>query len=206
MYQLIIVIFIIIPAIYLGRISYKRGIRFRNLYQAFFNGLKGEIKSAMNLSITDFTGQLIHLKKILYYLTFMLASILILTGFIPVIFLGKHLFGVFLLIHVLIAPFFCLSVTLLILLYANQHTFRKEDKRNVNNILYQKISFWVFSFFSIPAILSIAFSLFPIFGTDGLDNLLLVHQISVLFLTLSLLVHSYCLINSTVQNRTTKIL
>ncbi|PKL81593.1 MAG: hypothetical protein CVV24_14445 [Ignavibacteriae bacterium HGW-Ignavibacteriae-3] len=206
MYQFIAFAFIIIPAVYLGRTLYKRGVKIKSIYDAFFNGLKIEFKAIRNFTLANLMDQLFHLRRILYFLTVILASILILTGFIPVILLGKHIFGIFLLIHVLVAPFFCITTALLILLFANQHTFLMKDYEISSLELYQKISFWVFAFFSIPAILSVALSLFPIFGTDGLGNLLLLHQISVLFLTLSLILHSYFLIISITENNTVKIL
>lgn len=205
MYQFIVFVFIIIPSIYLGRSLYKRGAKFKKIYNLFITGLKGELKAIRNFTLTNFMSQLFHLKRILYYLTIMLSLILILSGFIPVIFLGEHIYGIFLLIHVLVAPLFCITTALLILLFANQHTFNKQDNEKSSPVLYQKISFWVFAFFSIPAIFSIALSLFPIFGTEGLDNLVLLHQISVLFVTLSIIIHSYYLIISNTKDNTFRI-
>ena len=206
MYQFAVILFLIIPALYACRILFKKRIRFHNVSDLYISGLRKELAALKNVRQNNFFEHLFHLKHLLYHFTIILALIMILTGFIPAAFFGMHLSGIFLLIHVLTAPFFCVAIALLILLYANQHTFTEEDKNKGSLILYSKISFWVFAFFSIPAILSIAFSLFPLFGSEGLENLFLLHQISVLFLSLSLLVHSCCLIISTVKIHSSEIL
>jgi len=212
MYQIAIIVLIILPSLYFGGKLYRGGIRFKDIYAAFLNSWNAEIYGFRENKRDNFSRSLTHLKQVLYYITVILALILMLTGFIPAALLGKHLFGIFLLIHVLAAPFFCLSSALFVLMSANQNSFSKTDLDLILNgswktrgagsfTLYRKISFWTFSFFSIPAIFSIALSLFPIFGTDGLNNLLMLHQISVIFLTLSFLAHSYCLLNSTLINQ-----
>jgi hypothetical protein len=213
MYQLTVFIFIVLPAFYLGRNLFLLGVKVKDVYKASFSVLKNELNGVRANGGDRLMKTLYGLKRILYYTTIFLALILILSGFIPVL-LGKHLFGIFLLIHVLAAPFFCLSAALLILFSANRNSFsmmdldhlrKKETDKGDTFIVYQKISFWVFSFFSIPAIMSIALSLFPVFGTEGLSNLLLFHQISVLILTLSLLVHSYFQIILYLKNDSAKI-
>ncbi len=204
MYGLFVFLFLILPAVYLAYLLNKRGFAFKYLHRIYLRALKEEAKSFSRFTFKHFGGFLPHAKRILFYFTAALALILIVTGFIPPL-IGKHLYGIFLLVHILAAPFFCAALALLILLFAGQHSLGKEDIFRLKgfsfkdlhlnaHIIIRKISFWVFAFFSIPAIASIALSLFPIFGTEGLDNLLLIHQISVLFLALSFFFYSFSLL------------
>jgi hypothetical protein len=133
------------------------------------------------------------LRKLFYSLTAALFFVLAVTGFIPVIF-GIHLTGVLLIIHVTVAPFFVLSLMFTILLWAHHKQFDIRDFEYVfgnnptnrlgvqKNLLWQKVGFWSFLVFSIPAILSIILGMYPLFGTDGQENLLDVHRYSVLIL------------------------
>lgn len=130
----------------------------------------------------------------------LLFASLLLTGFIPVIFFGHHLSGWLLIIHVTIAPFFIFILALTALLFAWQKFFDKKDltflssmgdKRQVQaaDRFVSKLSFWLFLFFSLPAVLSIVLSMYPLFGTEGLEYLLFMHQYSVLILLMIVAVY-----------------
>lgn len=135
------------------------------------------------------------LRKILYSITAILFIILAVTGFFSVLILGENLSGFLLIVHVTIAPIFVLTFTLSLLFYAHIQQFntndwyyvsQQEQQQNISFnqriIFWKKVCFWLFTIISLPAILSIIMSMYPLFGTDGQNFLLDLHRFSVLFL------------------------
>jgi hypothetical protein len=121
--------------------------------------------------------------------------LLALTGFLPVLILGKHLSGVFLIIHVTAAPIFALCLSALALLWAHRLRFDEEDWHFVLDPAHRaragtdrrirlalKVGFWLVLLFSLPLMGSIILSLFPLFGTEGETMLTRVHAYSALLL------------------------
>jgi hypothetical protein len=128
--------------------------------------------------------------------------ILALTGIIPVLILNEQIGGLFLIIHVTIAPFFVVALTMTALFWAhfqqfNQSDFifikelrNKKDERNRENhkhTFWPRIHFWLFLAFSVPASLSMIFSMFPYFGTEGQFAMLNIHRYSTLVLLIIVL-------------------
>ena len=126
--------------------------------------------------------------------TFILLAI---TGTLPVIAFNKHISGILLIIHVTIAPVFVAALALTALFWANFKQFDDSDLELIKKVrnddkdqrpayylqtYWLKILFWMFLAFSIPASLSMIFSMFPYFGTDGQNAMLAIHQYSTLFL------------------------
>jgi len=119
--------------------------------------------------------------------------LLAITGFFPVVLTGHQLGGLFLIIHVTVAPVLVLSVTVLILLTVHSMRFdgqdldavRKQGKNNglaVKRGLVIKIEFWIAFVLIILAILAIILMLYPIFGEAGQNKLLNLHKYSTLIL------------------------
>jgi hypothetical protein len=146
------------------------------------------------------------LRGLFYLLTLVLFVILAITGFVPVVLLGGHLSGVLLLVHVTAAPIFALSLAMLALLWAHRQRFSKENWGTVKNLvarkkvrrdalfdLVRRICFWMILFFALPLILTIILGVFPLFGTDGQENLVMLHGVSGLLLTITAVVHTYTL-------------
>jgi cytochrome b subunit of formate dehydrogenase len=146
------------------------------------------------------------LRGLVYLLTLALFLILALTGFIPVVFFGGHVSGVLLLIHATAAPLFALSLALLSLLWAHRQRFSEENWDATRDLVarkrvepdrlrdvVRKVCFWLILFFSLPLILSIILGVFPLFGTEGQENLVLLHGISALLLTTTAVIHTYTL-------------
>lgn len=155
------------------------------------------------------------LRGLFYLLTLAVFLVLAITGFIPVVFWGGHLTGVLLLVHVTAAPIFALSLAILSLLWAHRQRFSEENWGTVKELsarkpveadrveeLGRKICFWLILVFAIPLILSIVLGVFPIFGTDGQESLVLLHGISALLLTITAVIHTYTLTRHT-QRRPT---
>ncbi|RPH36253.1 hypothetical protein EHM92_04830 [bacterium] len=146
------------------------------------------------------------LRGLFYLLTLVLFMVLAITGFIPVVLFGGHLTGVLLLVHATAAPLFALSLALLSLLWAHRQRFTEENWNTVRNLtarrqvepdrlqeVVRKACFWLIMAFSLPLILSIILGVFPLFGTEGQEALVLLHGISALLLTITAIIHSYTL-------------
>jgi hypothetical protein len=145
-----------------------------------------------------------YLRKLFYTLTILFFSLLAITGFSPAIFLGEQLSNVLLIIHVTIAPLFAVSLMLFVIFWALKQQFGEEDfktaqslinKKSVepaqSHIFWNKIYFWLFAVLSLPAILSMIVSMYPIFGTEGQIVLLGVHQYTVLALAIIVAFHLF---------------
>jgi hypothetical protein len=128
-----------------------------------------------------------------FLLTVISFCLLATTGFLPVLLTGHHLSGLFLIIHVTIAPVFVLSVTILILLTVHKMRFDSQDLdavrkqgKDVNLAaktgLVIKIEFWIAFVLIIVAIMAIILMMYPIFGETGQNKLLNLHKYSTLIL------------------------
>lgn len=136
------------------------------------------------------------IKNTVLFLTIILFAIMFSSSIIPYGILGDSLTGIFLLIHVTVAPVFSLLLALSFLFYANTHKLIILDFQNLklksNKIIFDKslnlslikILFWVICLFSISLLLSIIFTFFPIWGTDGQNLLLSIHAFSGLIITI----------------------
>ena len=146
------------------------------------------------------------LRGLFYLTTLVLFLVLAITGFVPVLMFGGHLSGVLLLVHVTAAPLFALSLASLALLWAHRQRFAESNWETVKNLvarrqidaarsinLVQRSCFWLILFFALPLILSIILGVFPLFGTDGQETLVLLHGLSALLLTVTAVVHAYTL-------------
>jgi hypothetical protein len=144
------------------------------------------------------------LRGLLYLLTLVFFLVLAITGFVPVLLIGRHLSGVLLLIHVTVAPLFALSLALLSLLWAHRQRFTEENWGAVRAVAARKrvaperlrdvllkTFFWLILFFSLSLILSIILGVFPLFGTDGQETLVLLHGVSALLVTITAIIQMY---------------
>lgn len=128
-----------------------------------------------------------------FLVTILSFCLLAITGFLPVLFSGQHLGGLFLIIHVTVAPALVLSVTVLILLTVHNMRFDIQDLDAVRKQgkdaglaakrgLVIKIEFWIAFILIILAILAIILMMYPIFGEAGQNKLLNLHKYSTLIL------------------------
>lgn len=136
-----------------------------------------------------------------------LLLILALTGFLPVIVLGTHLSGLLLVIHVTAAPLFAVSLSALALLWAHRLRLDESDwqvalgsgKRESHGKdalvrLALKVGFWLSLTLSLPLMLTVILSLFPLFGTRGETLLIRLHGYSALLLLMGALGEIYLII------------
>ena len=139
-----------------------------------------------------------------YQLVLILFLIMAASGFLPIIIAGGHLNGVLLIIHVTVAPIFCVFYALSIILWAHAQRFQSKDwtyllslkgemknkvDTEIKEMFWQKVYFWLFMLASLPAIISIILSMYPLFGTEGQDFLLQLHRYSTLLMFILFSLH-----------------
>ena len=146
-------------------------------------------------------------KRLVYVLGIASFIILILTGFLPILFTGNSLTGVALLLHVVVAPVFAVCIAIVGIIWADAHRFvpgelrnrfglvteknnGKSSKKQVNSV-GRKITFWLVLLLSLPVMVSMILSMYPLFGTHGQEVLLNLHGYSALFLVIAC-VASFC--------------
>jgi cytochrome b subunit of formate dehydrogenase len=143
------------------------------------------------------------IRSIVYASTLLCFLLLAVTGFVPILFVGDHLTGILLVIHVTVAPFFALSLSALGLLWAHALRFDGEEWRILHDIgkagigeetirFASKMAFWLTLLLSLPLMLTVILELFPLFGTEGEEFLIRLHGYSALCLMLVAVTHLYC--------------
>jgi len=124
--------------------------------------------------------------------------VLAITGFIPLVLFGAAVSGFVLILHVLTAPVFALSLVIVSLLRAHDHRFTKNDWQSLQQVIGRKPSakksnpqttafgkkviFWLILLLALPLILSILLSMYPLMGTEGQEALIQLHGYSALLL------------------------
>jgi hypothetical protein len=134
------------------------------------------------------TGKII--KSLLLPIIFLCINLLALTGFVTIIILGKPISTYMLLIHVSLAPLFAICMVIVTLLWAPKNNFDKKDwetfcnlkssKKEMRIELFQKVGFWLIIVLTLPIILSILLSMYPIFGSEIQHSLLTTHRYTTL--------------------------
>lgn len=198
------ILILILSVIYFFYSLGKRGIKNADLNSIIRKGMKDSFNEQ---SIQKHKRGYIKLKLIVIHINMALFILMFLSSFIPTAFTGEHLSGLFLIIHVTLAPLFSLSLAALILFYSYELKLNgvdfvntKEWIKNITRInskssfSYIKILFWLLTIISIPLILSIILSLYPITGTELQNFYLLVHRLGALFFSLVVLGLIYFLV------------
>ena len=144
------------------------------------------------------------IKTLLFPIVFLCVNLLALTGFITVIILGKPISTYLLLIHVSLAPVFAICLAIAALVWAPKNSFNKKDwetfcnlkssKKEMRIELWQKICFWLIIILTLPIILSILLSMYPLFGSDIQHSLLTTHRYSTLSFVILSTIYVYFLI------------
>ncbi len=154
------------------------------------------------------------LRKLVFLLALLCFVVLVVTGFVPPLILGKAISGWWLVIHATFAPVFAACVAVLAVMWADNNRFDKNYWPWLNRVLArqpqstemparhefrQKICFWVIIFLALPVILSAVLSMFPLFGTHGQELLLELHRYSTLLLALFSIVWLYLMAMTEMQ-------
>jgi hypothetical protein len=142
-----------------------------------------------------------------YVLAMLLAVVLATTGFLQVIITGSHLTGTLLLVHIVAAPLFALTLAAASLLWSHDQQLREQDLPVLGRLIrtgtvtgingqavLARVLYWLILVFALPLILSIILSLYPLFATEGETTLIGLHGYSALALVAVTLLHGYILI------------
>jgi cytochrome b subunit of formate dehydrogenase len=148
-------------------------------------------------------------KKLVYLLALFCSLVLAVTGFCPVLIMGRHLAGYMLMIHVTAGGVFAACLVILAVTWAHQHRFNesdwlwlaavvgrrlpKSDLLPKEGRLFCKLCFWLIVVLGLPLMLSVVLSMFPIFGTAGQNFLANTHRYSTLAFAVVAVVHTYLL-------------
>jgi len=165
----------------------------RNAYRSFFDLIKFKNDNLLQT-----------MRIISYQLTLISFVLLALTAFLPILIFGGHLSSFPLILHVTIAPVFCLTLALSAVFWAHSQRLFSSDWPNFKSRFiqqvcslkegiasWQKVYFWLFILISIPAILSIVLGMYPVFGTEGQATLIVIHSYSTLFLFIVATFHTF---------------
>ncbi len=146
------------------------------------------------------------LRKLVFLLAMVCFAVLVITGFTPIIFVGKSITGWWLMIHATAAPVFAACIAALAVLWADKNRLDKNYWPWLNRALLRqpkstappeefelvlKISFWAVLLLSLPMILSAILGTFPLFDTYGQGILLQLHRYSTLLLSLFAIIYLY---------------
>jgi cytochrome b subunit of formate dehydrogenase len=174
---------------------------------------KRQRKSTKKLSVVG-------VLRILVYLLAMLSFVVLaVTGFYPTLVLGRHISGYTVMVHATFAPVFAICLAVLAVMWAHSCRFAYSDwpwfQRIVQRLtlvksageqahcesssLGQKITFWLIIFLAMPLILSIVLIMLPLFGTHWQECLISTHRWTALVFTLVVIVHTYLLIRTIMQ-------
>jgi cytochrome b subunit of formate dehydrogenase len=151
----------------------------------------------MAQTISTHKRSFVDILRILIYLVAALSFVVLaVTGFYPVLILGRHISGYPLMLHATFSPIFAVCLAVLAVLWARACRFTRGDwpwfdrlvqratlagggnreAPRKGSSLGQKIMFWLVVFLALPLALSIVLSMFPLFGTHGQELLLGVHR------------------------------
>ncbi|MHC4586165.1 MAG: cytochrome b/b6 domain-containing protein [Planctomycetota bacterium] len=156
------------------------------------------------------------LRMLVYLLALLCFVVLVVTGFYPLLILGRHISGYPVMVHATFAPVFAVCLAVLAVMWARCCRFTSGDwpwfERIVRRItlvnnpgdetpckssgLGQKIAFWLITFLALPLILSIVLSMLPFVGTHWQELFLSVHRYTALVFSMVAIVHTYFIIRT----------
>ena len=147
------------------------------------------------------------LRKLVYIVALLCFAVLLYTGFAPPIAMGVSLSGYMLMLHATAAPVFAVCVMVLVVMWAYQCRFTQQDflpllklfkpetpwKESEKPALCftQRVCFWAIAIITLPLILSIVLSMFPLFGTHIQEVLFQIHRYTALAVLTAVIVHLY---------------
>ena len=158
------------------------------------------------------------LRKLVYLFALLCVVVLAITGFYPLLVLGKHISGYPVMVHATFAPIFAICLAVLAVMWARCCRFTNSDwpwfQRIVQQLtlvksadadeeahgktpgLGQKVAFWLIIFLALPLILSIVVSMLPFIGSHWQESLLSMHRYTALVFALVGIVHTYLVIRT----------
>ncbi|AQT69272.1 hypothetical protein STSP2_02461 [Anaerohalosphaera lusitana] len=152
-------------------------------------------------------GFLGRVRKLVLLVGLLCFAVLAVTGFWPPLAEGEYLAGYMLMIHATFAPVLAICLAVAAVMYAYDCRFEQADWKGVLRLVkpegrweggekpaapfLQRILFWVLMILSLPLMLSIALSMFPLFGTEMQEFLFEVHRYTALTMLICVLLQVY---------------
>ena len=156
------------------------------------------------------------LRKLVYLVAMACVVVLAVTGFYPVCVKGEHISGYSMMVHATCAPVFAACMAALAVMWAGRCCFEDGDcpvvKRLVGwltgskesgkkdkcrpSVVRQKVFFWLLIGLSLPLILSIVVSMFPLLGTHWQEFLLGVHRYVAGAFVVCGVIHAFLLVRT----------
>jgi hypothetical protein len=136
------------------------------------------------------------IRRLVYLLALLCFLISVITSFYPVVVLKEAIYGYWLIMHVVFAPVFVVCLAVLAIMWAGNCSFEKNDRLRL-----QKICFWLIIILAPLVTLSIVLSMFSLFGTGVQEFLLQLHRYSALLLALIVIVHTYLIIRTKMEQQ-----
>ncbi|HUB80586.1 MAG TPA: hypothetical protein VMB03_17400 [Bryobacteraceae bacterium] len=118
------------------------------------------------------------------------------TGFSPALSGNGQMTGDALITHVTMAPPFAVLAVIVALFWAHRNRFSDGDWGRLASAGYRagplrKFFFWIAVAAAVPAMVSILAAMFPLFDTEGQENLIRIHRYCGLFLAGSGVLFAY---------------
>ena len=208
-YQIFVIAILIFLFVWFLKATNKQGYTLSSLINAYRFALRESFAKFSKSDKSNKSTFLIKLKVFLFYFIILQYVTMAFTGFVPII-IGTHMTGLALIIHVTLASLFSISIALGLLLSAYDNSFTNEEFEHLYKRYFtkdklsdsqstsyiKKLYFWLTAIFAIPAILSIILALYPIFSLEGSKILIDIHRYSVVFMTISFIIHIFYSLNS----------
>jgi hypothetical protein len=200
MFRILSIVVFIVSFVWIFKFLKKSKISFKDILDYYLIELKNSFGNLKSIKSKSSAEKFRSLRSITYLVTILAFLIMLITGFLPLLFTGSNLTGIFLMIHVSVAPFISITFAMLVILFAHSNRFDGDDiafstkdsgkrKTKYKDSAYMKMNFWLISVFSLPAMVSIILSMFPLFGTEGQISLLEIHRYSVLIISILVIFH-----------------
>jgi len=200
MFRILSIVVFIVSFVWIFKYLKKNKISFKDVLDYYLIELKNSFGNLKTIKSKSITEKFRSLRSIIYLVTILAFLVMLITGFLPLLFTGSNLTGILLMIHVSVAPLISITFAMLVILFAHSNRFDGDDiiisteDEGTKKIVYKssaylKINFWLISIFSLPAMVSIILSMFPLFGTEGQINLLEIHRYSVLIISILVIFH-----------------
>jgi len=148
------------------------------------------------------------LRKLVFLLALLCLVVLVITGFVPRIFLGEQISGYWLMLHATAAPVFAACMAALAVMWADACRLNKNYWPWLNIIIRRtpqsvaspreyelagRLAFWLLVVLALPVVLSAVLSMFPLFGTAWQEFLLQLHRYCTLTFALVAIIYLYLL-------------
>jgi len=161
---------------------------------------------------TGFGAFIDFLRKLAYVFAVVSVLILIITGFVPTIIMGKTIYGYWLMLHATFGGVFAVCIAGLAVLSSHNNVLNTQDFPSLCGLFKSqhdaqsqkscirsgkglaKLCYWILLAVSVVLILSIILSMFPLFGTDGQELLIAIHRYCGLTFATFAIIHTYLFI------------